>query len=713
MQNREIKILADEENRTVKKIYYNYKGKRKRFRLIETDEQIATVCQAEELENVIDIEVVSPGMGYEEICENFPAKRGKKDYCMVDLFTAVIWEEYQRVMNGKVREPGNVRNFWYTHIKYLVEDVLGLSESDSVKTTLNDSWARLIDSGMITYEEMNIYSDKETSRKSFVSDSPFSNLIVAAEKEDLYSEYEWIPELFNCTLVTAGGQPSRAVSRRFVKELRDNGVNLDQDMYMCTISDLDPAGYYIQENFKDQLEKAIEYYGGSADIEIKRLFVRKDQVTDKLLEYQAMPCIDKGAKTKRAKKSEDTKWEHFCKLTDGGLYKDRNGSEVRAKLELNAFTKEVIEDSIIEEVLKIIHKTNDESKIMIPEIMRVFEELKDDVRNRVFENHKDDWLQPIIDEHLEKADNLKSDLSYQSHRERKEEENRFEEEKQPIEDEYQELIDEEREEVEEVEEEEREEIDEYREEQGYNERLYEIEEEIRTLREEREEIKTDVKETREENFNRIDEAWEEFEEERDELVEDMEEEIEPLEEEHEEKLEEIQAKKDYRLEKVEEFKRWKETEFNPIKMSLKEHITDAMYDLDGLDKKYRDIEKDDRTQTHIAKLMTSPKQLLDEDVSAWEQKNYPVFEEEDLLRKASKEKDRTVEPHRRGLSEDFVGGMKSIIWDEIEEMDFTYPEIPELKDIEEEIEELRREIKEEIKEGEYREDEGEEGKKKD
>ena len=70
---------------------------------------------------------------------------------------------------------------------------------------------------------MDIFSAKEAGRISIIKDSPFNNIIIAVEKQNFFETFKWIPHLFNCTLITAGGAPSRAVTRRFILELKNLG----------------------------------------------------------------------------------------------------------------------------------------------------------------------------------------------------------------------------------------------------------------------------------------------------------------------------------------------------------------------------------------------------------------------------------------------------------------------------------------------------------
>ena len=65
-----------EEMKMERKIHYEWGGKNKGFTLIECDEQITTVCQVvDDTGETFDIEVVSEGMDFEQICRYFPPKQ--------------------------------------------------------------------------------------------------------------------------------------------------------------------------------------------------------------------------------------------------------------------------------------------------------------------------------------------------------------------------------------------------------------------------------------------------------------------------------------------------------------------------------------------------------------------------------------------------------------------------------------------------------------
>jgi len=688
-------------------VEFEYRGSNRKFHLVVCDQQIATVCEPIENEYGVfeDVEVIKEGMNYEDIKENFPptphmANQGY-EYSMIDLIRSIIYEEFSQT--GIDRETGNVRHFWYTHLKYIIEDVLGLGETESVKTTINKAWGDLVISGLVTYEDMNIISSKENIRHSTVRDSPFANLIVASEKEDLFDKLSWIPKLFNCTLIAGGGQPSRAVARSFILELRENGVDLDQHFYMCVISDLDPAGYYIQEAFKAQLEKAIEYYGGSGDIEIFRLFVRKDQITQTLIEKRAMKCEDINAASDSARKAEDTKWEYFCSVTEGGLYKEKDGIKYRAKLELDAFGSETIERAIIVELLKIIQETNDESMIMIPEIMRVFNEQRVGAIEDILRKHKDDWLQPIIDEFLSSTETLEDDLNditreetiqeYDDHEDRtRDTKEKYEEARDRVHDNitdrigYQEEM-----------------IQKYQISRGFDKTLDYIDQQIEMLKKLKQIIWDEIRTDCPSEFLEI-ERLQDIENNVIKFLNNREEiDMEPFEEEHRNILADIESRERYRMKELNKFRRWKSTLFDPPLQQLKRQIEDKM-SITNLDYWYRDLEKDLRTRPHVALLMSEPNMLLVEDLSAWEQPVegiLPVFTEDDLLKKASNLKDENIGRVRRGFTQDFLGGMKKILLEKGEFIEVVYPDVPKFDDIEGEVQELKEKISESIKNDEH------------
>jgi len=686
-------IIAKDDNVEYEHEYikkrYIYDGENKKTDVLYfPSKSITTITTTREQDGLLETEITKSGMTRDEIRKYFasPREQHEMEYDRSLLIRSIIYEAFKK--EGVELDEGNVRNFWYTHLKFIITRILGEPDTNSIETTITTSWGRLINSGLITYEGMNILGGKETPRISNVKDSPFNNLIIAVEKVDYFEHFKWIPHLFNCTLITAGGQPSIVVARAFIKQLKDLSVDLNQNFYMCVASDLDPAGYYIQNAFRKQFEAAIEYYGGTGKIEIKRLFVRKDQVSNELLESEAMPCKDKNNNPK-AIKAENTKWKSFCDQTDGGIYIPApvgwngpieviNGEpKVRALLEMNAFPKKVIEAAFIRELLQIIEETNDESKIMIPEIMRVFSTMSDGISADVYNEWHRRLIQPLIDHFLSDTNRWGEDIYERYENEYKEAREEKDENSEPINKIYNVFIDKEKEEtansITEEEEQANEEI-------GIKERdararvpeLYEYEEflawRIEELRKEQRETADKISMACDDIFDEI----EELETNRDEAIEALElsrdEEIARLDAEQEEELSpiietfakeevEIEKRQKYREDNLRKFKEEHATSFNPIEMALKNDINENLSRLTTAIC-FRDFERNERFQQHIAKMLTSPNLLVKEGVSCFVHPT-PAFVEEDLLKKASTKSDENVENVRNAFPASFLEEMKN------------------------------------------------------
>jgi len=656
------------------------------------DKNIATVTETTDDLGSIDTEIKQYGMTRDELIEYFPqaSKSSELPYNLAKIIRSIIHEAYQK--EGLELEHGNVRNFWYTHLKTTITKILGLGETPSVLTTINQAWGEMINSGLVTYEGLNITGGSDRQRICIVKDSPFSSLIIAVGNADYFEHLSWIPKLFNSTLITAGGQPSRAVARAFILQLQKLGVNLDQQFYMCVASDLDPAGYYIQEAFRKQLEAAIVFYGGSGKVDIKRLFVRRDQVSDNLLTSDGMPCRDK-AKTEKARKAETTKWEHFCEETGGGLYIpvppnwdgpifEVNGEPVvRALLEMNAFPKHIIEKSVLKELLKIIEETNDESKIMIPEIMRIFEVMREESVNDTFDEWKHKLIKPLIDEFLKQTDNWKTNITSTYFHDKHEASQKCENAIDPIDDKYQQLID-----------------DKYQEARNREPDLYDekdnLEDQIADLEAQLDDVNESIQINCSDIFEDIDD-----------LKTQKKNDIKPFEEQRDKEYAEAAQRRDYRLDKLQQFRDEHATVFNPLEMALKADIADSLSPT-TIEYYFRDLEEMERFQPHIARLLTTPA-LLYSGISCFDQ-DVPTFTEKDLLTKASRRQDENVGSVRNAFPPKFTTEMKYFLKEHIKDREFELSGEVEQKDLTNEITQARDETEEEIEQGLWKEDEEDE-----
>jgi len=666
--------------------------------------------------------ITEQGMSKKEIELFFPNSKPGYTYNRGQILNSLIYEGF--IKDGLGLDEGNVRHFWYTHLKHILVNVLGEDDNDSVNVAINKSWGELIDSALVTYEGMNITGGKESGRISYIKDSPFNNVLIGVEKQNFFDTFKWLPQLFNCTLMTAGGQPSRAVTYRLVLELKELGVDLNQDFYLCTASDYDPSGYDIQENFRKQFEAAIRTHNGTGNVKIRRLFVKRNQLTDDLIAAQAIPYgdnididsifVEKDKKRAiTARKKSNTQWNNFVRRTmqeqedqQGGLYVEPpphwvgdtvavdGQQKVRAIIEMDVFTNKMIEQRIIRELLAIIRETNDESKIMIPEIMRVFDQLREKIADDVYDeeyNHiikplkqeftgkLEDWEKEIEETKNDTKNEIKSGydgLLSEKERDKLDQEPELFDEKYWLKSERELLTDEKSSRI-----------------KITRDMFYRLIEELVQRRENQvKKIEDEYKEP----ITSFDEKLASLQDEIDEACKHIDEEIERLKEQRDIDLEEQDNNYDKRKEKLDEFKEEHLLTFNPAEETLKSDIKEAL-NTDNLPYRFKELENHGRAKSNIAKLLTVPEKLFTYNQSCFEQEK-PAFKCGNLLEQASINGDLNIGTVRNAFTNKFIDDMQYIIKQLFREKQLTFEakNVPPMEDLEHKIQEAKDKVEQEI-----------------
>ena len=618
------------------------------------------------------------GMTKEELMQYFPERTGSSSYGFDQQFIirSIIYEEFQNV--GINRDKGNIRHLWYTNMKTVLVGKLGLDEIKLV-SPINSAWDSVINSGLVTYEGLNILGGKESGRLSANKDSPFYNILIGVEKLAYFEIFKWIPELFHTTLVTGGGQFSRAVTRAFVYELTLLGYDLDSDFHICMISDLDPSGYYIQNALKNQLLLAIDYYGGKGNVHIHRLFVTPEQVTPDLLKSEVIPWVNKS----EDQKTKKTRWEYFCSQTrtpenpEGGLYLEDGREGI---LEMDVFDSGTIEKKILEELIQIIRTTTDESKIMIPEIMRIFDEIKGDVSEQFFKYWKQRLIETLKRDYISDIEQWKEDIECAHDTSKKEIKDEYKAKYDALEEKRKERF-----------------TDEYEEKEELDNTLTALKktlkEEIQKLKDKYEEDKKEPSERLEELQDIIDKGCVD--------IDDKEAELEDKEEEEKKNADKIY---NHRMEKYEEFKEEQLSVFNPIEERLKQDIIEQVNE--HTDIRYQTLEKDDEFRKSLASVVVEEVDNLlhDDDFSTFDSDIIPTFKGENFLEKAANDKQLNISRYRASFSKAFIKAMKHIITSKADKLRFTIDDAPEKQDLTDELKKAKKQCEKEVHEMEAQDD---------
>jgi hypothetical protein len=606
------------------------------------DRQIASITEPfENKDGLFDVRLISKGMTKEEIEEYFPPtrmavaqarKKGLPEptFNMRELLRCLILEEFEKI--GLNRERGNVRHFFYTNIIYTLTRTMGVTNTGSLNTTINNAWKDLVESGLVTYEGMNVESGKDKWLQSFARHSPFSNFIICVEKESLLESLKWLPELFRTTIITAGGQPSRATLRAFIRSLAHWKIDLSKPFYLLVITDLDPAGWYIQEAFASQIEKSIKYYNKEIG-EVKetiRLFLRLDQVTDQLLEEFAIPVKDKEAKTSQAIKSSQTKIKRF-KEKLGDKWERLFINKEMMKVELDAIQTNQMEKKIASELLELIE---DHSLILIPEIMDETERQRETVIQDFFNEYKEEEIDTIIDEYLEPIESKKDEIK-EIHKAKKQE---AQSEYNKIESRTNNLRYLIRRELEILLEPNIQKYDEYadsivsdelEEIKRNNEKIEELYEQINDIESETTEIEESIDEQIGFYREEIEELRENLSQSRQYLEKKKGLFLDPAKKVRDTEFEIIESELTIFEKKLNTFASQQEGKFGAYVRSVEKHFQDSL-NTEKIPVYFSDVESDSDIQIQLAYLLTQPKLLLEENKSCLEHPK-PAFQESHLL----------------------------------------------------------------------------------
>jgi hypothetical protein len=686
------------------------------------DRQIASLTEPFEDENgLFDVRLISKGMNKEEIEREFPpdslaiAKARKKGipiptFNMRKTLRSMVLQEYEKI--GKNRERGNVRHFFYTNVIYTLTRIMGVTNTTSLNTTLNNAWKDVVESGMVTYEGMNIESAKDKSLRSFARHSPFSNYIICVEKESLLESLTWAAQLFRTTIVTAGGQPSRAAIRAFVRSLAYWKNDLEKPFYLLVITDLDAAGWYIQEAFASQIELSLKYYNeGKGKVENPiRLFLRLDQITDRLLDEFAVPAKDKKAKTAQAIKANKTKIKRF-KQKLGENWKRLSINNEMMKIELDAIKTTQMEKKIVSELLELI---DDHSLILIPEIMDETENQRLLVIQEFYESYKQEFIDPIIDDYLKPIKDKKEDI-HDQHKDKKRdalndyhkierEVNNFRYKiKYEIQDLLTPIIEKYTDYANSLVEDELEEI------KNHRERIEEINEKIRELEEEIEEIEEEIEEVEEvieeeigfyrEEIRQIDNNLDEA---KDHLTRKQYLFLKPAKLILNEKYAIIEAEWLIYQEKLDTFESQKQGNFGSYLRSIEKHFQDSL-NSEIVPIFWNDVESDSDVKIQIAYLLTHPKLLLNENITCLEHPK-PVFQESNLLQNAlssenieATKRNPDLSKFRNAFSEHLKKALKKLMKRKLDSVTITLDSVVDLpEEYIDELTNLIKQIKDEI-----------------
>ena len=262
-------------------------GKSFRYTESEGKMSIAEILKKEGIREFSkDIRIMST----KELKANFSAVSSKEPKATL-IIKNQIWQTYRRI--SIKREPateGNLRSYWYSHIKPTLARVSLLSGYDHYETMLTCFVKMVRDYQLFRYADFGFDDDNWENRRIATK---MPNVILFAEKAGWFRTLKECHDEYGMTIFALGGSPSLLSSEYLVKHLSEV-TTLKQKFYLISAVDYDPAGFIIANAFVEQLKAQ-----GILDFELVHI-ITLQSYTPEEIELFKFPIPSKQA-TKVAK----------------------------------------------------------------------------------------------------------------------------------------------------------------------------------------------------------------------------------------------------------------------------------------------------------------------------------------------------------------------------------------------------------------------------
>lgn len=267
------------------------------------------------------------------LIENFKDQYTKEGQSITAalLMRNIIWQQRSLHVQGKVPPiRGNIRTFWYSHIKPVLGRTGVLSDTD-YKDMIKAFTYLVKDLDLMRYKDFGFTDDNQHLRKIGKN----HHIILFAEKSGAFGFLEDMQKKYSITVVALGGQPSVMSAEYFVDELKAEGIDIRQKFHLFTMVDYDTSGFIIRDAFLDD----IQFYG------LGRLEVQ-DLILPSLLDQQTRALQKFPLPDSQTMQEKNRKWLAQTNGIDGELY----------GLESEAIPKETVEKLLANKIKDLLGK---------------------------------------------------------------------------------------------------------------------------------------------------------------------------------------------------------------------------------------------------------------------------------------------------------------------------------------------------------------------
>ena len=255
------------------------------------------------------------------------------------------------------------RDFWYKTVKPTLEKLNLLSPENNTEDEMSD-WdsllskylAEYVKEGVMTYQDIMILDESRNYDVPQFGFHPYSNIIVAVEKDTVYRIIRDIADLLKCSYLSCKGQVSLGSVEQIIRGVEYCSRHEDhpyEEIILLTLTDYDPTGYSIADSLHNNIRIMMDNLGLS-DLRLvsKRIGLVPNQLTEQELRNN-MYTPKRGKISDKTAKPDSTrvKFNQWMKRT-GGIYLD--GEHLEKGLELDSLEPEQIRKIFAEELKKYI-----------------------------------------------------------------------------------------------------------------------------------------------------------------------------------------------------------------------------------------------------------------------------------------------------------------------------------------------------------------------
>lgn len=197
-----------------------------------------------------------------------------------DLSAKRLIQDMIRLLDSELKWRGeedsmSLRGLWYSGVKTALQNAFPEKWNDPdfdanrrYAQYLSEYLSEMVKDGEVSYRQLNIVDD---SRQRAVSSGAIEDdKILFVEKEAAYRRLLPIQRVFELSLVSGGGWEATALIEDLSYHLKP-----DQSYQLFVLSDYDPTGYRIAEDFERRAKRL-----GVNITEVSRIGIEPDQVSD-------------------------------------------------------------------------------------------------------------------------------------------------------------------------------------------------------------------------------------------------------------------------------------------------------------------------------------------------------------------------------------------------------------------------------------------------